>query len=145
MVLLNSFVINKEWAIVYSFRDIQIRDFLQCPRSKVSPLSDCVAPGCHSAPQFFSVFLYVSQDVAHKISLSSYENFPSESIFTGPGQIVFAERQCMRCLCLFKFEAKMDGPAKRTITLLTDVIETKFENPRKGLEAFFQNLFLFFR
>ena len=78
--------------------------------------------------------LYVSQDVAHKILLSSDKNFPSESIFTGPRQILFAER-----------EAKMDGHAKRSITLFTDVIETKFGNPQKGLEAFFQNLFLFFR
>ena len=28
MVLLNVFVINKEWAIIYFFRDIQIRNFL---------------------------------------------------------------------------------------------------------------------
>ena len=28
MVLLNNFVFNKEWAIIYSSRDIQIRNFL---------------------------------------------------------------------------------------------------------------------
>ena len=46
---------------------------------------------------------------------------------------------------LFKFEAKMNGHTKRQITLFIGVIETKFENPRKGLEALFKNLFLFFR
>ena len=33
---------------------------------------------------------------------------------------------------------------KMQITLFTDVIETKFEKPRKGPEAHFKNLFLFF-
>ena len=33
---------------------------------------------------------------------------------------------------------------KMQITLFTGVIETKFENPQKGLESLFKNLFLFF-
>ena len=43
-----------------------------------------------------------------------------------------------------KFEAKMNGHTKRQITLFIGVIETKFENPRKGLEALFKNLVFFF-
>ena len=39
---------------------------------------------------------------------------------------------------MFKFEAKMNGHTKRQITLFIGVIETKFENPRKGLEALFK-------
>ena len=38
----------------------------------------------------------------------------------------------------------MNGHTKRQITLFIGVIETKFENPRKGREALFKNLFLFF-
>ena len=34
---------------------------------------------------------------------------------------------------------------KMQITLFTGVIETKFENPQKGLETRLKNLFLFFR
>ena len=35
--------------------------------------------------------------------------------------------------------------ANNFVHRITGVIKTQFENPRKGLEALFKNLFLFFR
>ena len=47
-------------------------------------------------------------------------------------------------LCLFKFEVKTDGHAKRTITLFTDVIKTKFEKTHeKALKTFSESVLVF--
>ena len=98
----------------------------------------CSLPVCVSDMGFFSMYSYATQEEMQEFSGKSAKNPANESAGNRESRYVTFTAASL-------WQAKMDGHAKRTITLFTDVIETKFENPRKGLEAFFQNLFLFFR
>ena len=56
------------------------------PVTEIEPCicHNCITPVCHSALRFFSLFCYVSWNVAQEISLHSDENFLSGVVEKGP-------------------------------------------------------------